>query len=252
MQDAVSQARPAGPALTNVLVLGDSESVGGFAELFSPLDKSHRFYRRQESLRRRTFDFAPSRTTVTGLALLELPSDPARRLSEVQREADRLVLVRFAPVGVVVDEDLNVVQFRGQTGMYLQPAPGTPSLDLLQMARPGLLVDLRAALEAAQRERVSQRRERVLVQTNGHSQEITLEVLPICVLETSQRFFVVLFSPSDHESHARQSVGESAPLAPARTLAIVATTLLTLPRTNLEALQRCRVADEQVTVRKGR
>ena len=55
-----------------------------------------------------------------------------------------MLLDRYAPPGVVVDEDLQIVQFRGQTGPYLEPAPGDPSLNLLKMAREGLLHGLRS------------------------------------------------------------------------------------------------------------
>ncbi|MCX7423816.1 MAG: hypothetical protein NT013_30350, partial [Planctomycetia bacterium] len=184
-----------------VLVLGESESVGGFTELFDVLDKSHRFFLRRETLRRMTFDFVPGRTSITGLSAIELASDPGRSLLDVQREADRIVLAKYAPAGVVVDDSLRIVQFRGQTGMYLEPAPGTPSLDLLQMARDGLLVALREALEQAKRDGVPQQRDRVFVQSNGESHEIALEVLPLLIPASSKRFFVVLFSRSNIATH---------------------------------------------------
>jgi len=47
----------------------------------------------------------------------------------VQREADRILLSRYALVGVVVDEGMTVLQFRGRTAPYLEPAPGTASLE---------------------------------------------------------------------------------------------------------------------------
>ena len=59
----------------------------------------------------------------------------------------------------MVDADLQIVQFRGQTGRYLEPAPGDPSLSLLKMAREGLLYGLRAALQAARKRNVAVRRE---------------------------------------------------------------------------------------------
>ena len=176
------------------LVLGESETVGGFTELFAAVDRGHRFYLRKETPRRLTFDFTPGRTSGTGLTAHELLDDPGRRLRDVQREADRVVLAKYAPAGVVVDHELQIVQFRGHTGMYLEPAPGTPNLDLLQMAREGLMVDLRTAIDQAKRDGVPHRRERVLVKTNGHTQEITLEVLPILIPASAKRFFVVLFT----------------------------------------------------------
>ena len=203
-----------------VLVLGESESVGGFTELFDVLDKSHRFFLRRETLRRETlrrttFDFTPGRTSIIGPSAFERASDPGRSLLDVQREADRIVLAKYAPAGVVVDDSLQIVQFRGQTGMYLEPAPGTPNFDLLQMARDGLLVALREALEAARRDGVPQHCDRIFIRSNDESHEsheISLEVLPLLIPAASKRFFVVLFSCSN--TNPQRQRGRLLPDAP--------------------------------------
>src|SRR5205823_1635951 len=78
---------------------------------------------------------------------------------DVQKEADRIVLSRYAPVGVVVDETMTVLQFRGRTAPYLEPAPGMASLDLLRMLRAGLLAEVRAAITQAKAENVPVLRE---------------------------------------------------------------------------------------------
>ncbi len=67
--------------------------------------------------------------------LHEAGGEPGRSMADVYPEADRLVLLRYAPAGVVVDENLKVVQFRGDTGECLVPPPGPPAYDLVQMAR---------------------------------------------------------------------------------------------------------------------
>ncbi len=58
------------------------------------------------------------------------------------------------------------------------------------------MVDLRNSIDQAKRDGVPQRRKRVLIKTDGHSQEITLEVLPILIPVLAKRFFVVLFARS--------------------------------------------------------
>src|SRR5207247_10345646 len=51
------------------------------------------------------------------------------------KEADRIVLSQYAPAGVVINDALDVVQFRGQTGPYLEASPGAASFHILKMAR---------------------------------------------------------------------------------------------------------------------
>ena len=64
-----------------------------------------------------------------------------------QREADRVALGEYAPPGILVTEDLDILQFRGRHRPYLQPAPGEPSFNLLKMAREGLYLEVRRAVE---------------------------------------------------------------------------------------------------------
>ena len=71
----------------------------------------------------------------------------------IEREADRLVLGRYAPAGVVVNADMEIVQFRGKTGPYLEATPGAASLNLFKMAREGLASALRQAVRRARHQR---------------------------------------------------------------------------------------------------
>ena len=56
---------------------------------------------------------------------------------------------------MLVNDDLEILQFRGDTGRYLTPAPGKASLNLLKMLRDGLLIGVRGALHKAKREDTS-------------------------------------------------------------------------------------------------
>ena len=60
--------------------------------------------------------------------------------------ADRKVIEKYAPPGVIVDERLDVLQFRGRIGPYLEPAAGVATLNVLKLVRPELLMALRDGL----------------------------------------------------------------------------------------------------------
>jgi hypothetical protein len=66
-----------------------------------------------------------------------------------QTEADRLLLTRYAPPGVLVNEQLDILQFRGHTGPYLEAPPGESTMNLLKRPAQGLFVELRTALTEA-------------------------------------------------------------------------------------------------------
>ena len=93
---------------------------------------------------------------------------------------------------MIVNEELRIVQFRGQTGRFLEPAPGDASLHLLKMCREGLLPGLRSALQAAKRQDIPVRREGLRVKTNGDFINVALEVIPLA-FRGEGRHFLILF-----------------------------------------------------------
>jgi two-component system CheB/CheR fusion protein len=104
------------------------------------------------------------------------------------------VLARYAPSGVIVDENLTILQFRGKTSHYLEPAPGVASFDLLKMVREGLMVELRAAFADARAQRVAVRRENVHFLDRGQRRTVNLDIVPIRSPSAAvPRCFLVLF-----------------------------------------------------------
>ena len=61
------------------------------------------------------------------------------------------MLGRYGPAGVLVTDDYEVLQFRGRTAPYLEVPPGAANLNVLKMAREGVLGGLRAAILKARR-----------------------------------------------------------------------------------------------------
>ena len=126
------------------LLLGTSESIAGAHDLFGQVDAHNRIFIKKNASTRSHFDL--SSFSRLALPMESLPRDREKgdilwTALDVQKEADRLVLSRYSPVGVVIDEALSVLQFRGRTSAYLEPAPGLASLDLLKMLREGLLAE---------------------------------------------------------------------------------------------------------------
>ena len=117
------------------LFLGTSESVTGFTDLFEPVDRKHKIFSRKAGrthafhlpLKKQHAEhpfpaqrgrFAISRSTEQG--------EPEGLRDELnsQREADRVTINQYAPPGVLVNADLQILQFRGPTSAYLEPPTG--------------------------------------------------------------------------------------------------------------------------------
>jgi two-component system CheB/CheR fusion protein len=175
------------------LFLGSSESLGSFADLFAVLDGRHRIFSKKPATGGPPLDFtALSHEGRVGRVGRE-EGAPMWSALDVQKEADRILLARYAPVGVVIDEALTVLQFRGRTAAYLEPAPGMATLDLFRMLREGLLAEMRSAINQAKAENAPVVRERIRVLDGDEVRLVKAEVVPFKVSAAAVRFFLVLF-----------------------------------------------------------
>ena len=134
--------------------------------------------------------------------------------SDVPREADRLLLVRYGPPSVVVDESLNILEFRGDTDPFLEHAHGQATLNLPQMVRKGLLVALRQAIDEARRDTVPSRKEGVQLRYRDRLYSVTIEVIPIKGHAVAERCLLILFETDPISTRAERRAAVVSPSAP--------------------------------------
>ena len=186
------------------LMLGKSESISGFSELFTPVGRKHKIYSKKSSSTRPALDMPPAHPQHAIAEASETPDTPAR--FDPQKEADRIIMSHYAPAGLVASSDLQILHFRGNVAPYLSPSPGQASLSLLRMVRPEFAVELRTAIRRAGKQDVPVRKEGILIKRNGHLNEADLEVVPFKG-QGDERFYLVLF----HESRFPDSEEPATP-----------------------------------------
>lgn len=183
---------------TGFLMVGDTEGMlGAGAELFDLVDKKHKIYRKKAVPSPVAFGFSMAHfrgaaRKEAGAAVVknhETPKLPA----DLQREADRLLLAKYVPAAVVVNEHLDILQTRGHTGPYLELAPGKASLNLLKMLRPGLLFELQKAMESARKNHTTVRKEHLEIENNGDIQLTNVEIIPFKAPPNEHQNFVIVF-----------------------------------------------------------
>jgi two-component system CheB/CheR fusion protein len=163
-----------------VLWLGSSETIGTHRELFDLVDSRHKIYAKKGGPRMMLEPAVAPRWLGHAVPPSTDPLPPARDLpSDPQREADRMLLARYAPPSVIVNGDLEIVQFRGDTSAYLTPAPGRASLNLLKMLREGLVVAVRGAVHRARRDRVPAKETGLRVKAQGAWREVEVMAVPL-------------------------------------------------------------------------
>ena len=171
------------------LLLGKSENTVGYSEFFTLVDKKHKIYSRKTTATRLNFGFAANGYESKKVDMTKRTGEEG---FDVEKEANRIVMSRYAPAGVIVNEHMDILQFRGHTGSYIEPSPGEASLNLSKMAREGLKLDIRTAITEAKKKDTSIRKEGLQVKYDGQFKNVALEVIPI-KSPPGERYFLILF-----------------------------------------------------------
>jgi two-component system CheB/CheR fusion protein len=174
---------------TGYLLLGSSETLGDTPDLFSPLDRKTKLYVKQNVAAHAGLEMT------FGIPVPVAPPSPpvsAHPPLSLQALADRKVLELYGPAGVILNADLEILQFRGHTGPYLDPAPGAPSLNILKVVRFDLHIELERAIQQAlsTQQRVTTE---ITYADEGKQSVVRLDVVPLSDPETKTRTILVLF-----------------------------------------------------------
>ena len=124
------------------LFLGNAETIGARHHLFADVSKRWRIYRR----------IGPSRSPAIAFSDWPTRDDNKPRVNNRANPSDiaiKTLADRFAPTSVLIDRSYRVLHFHGVTDDYLSQPAGSPTLDLLALARDGLRLAIRTAVHKA-------------------------------------------------------------------------------------------------------
>ncbi|HAF95968.1 MAG: hypothetical protein A2021_02805 [Elusimicrobia bacterium GWF2_52_66] len=183
-----------------ILMLGRSETVGNFSGSFSPLNVKKKVFFERTSASKARLDFMqPSRFPETESSF----KDPGRGGAgkkkpvtdpfDLQGELDSVLPVRYLPNGVIINRDMEILRFLGNTSSYLRSAPGKPGMNLRRMASGDLLLELRAAIHVAKMSACAVRKEVAAPYPDETPGRIRIEVLPIKASNPRNEYFLILF-----------------------------------------------------------
>jgi two-component system, chemotaxis family, CheB/CheR fusion protein len=179
------------------LMLGPAENIGIFSELFELVDKRNKIYAKKVKGGGPELDLPAYRGgSLKTMAAPRLPPllEGEDFNAQVQRIADRILLGNYAPCGVVVDSNMQIRQFRGQTAPYLEHRAGHATLNLFQMARPGILADLHAVVQRAFKTEQPVRKENVLVKHDSKILDVNIDAVPFKLPASEQRWLLLVFT----------------------------------------------------------
>jgi two-component system CheB/CheR fusion protein len=133
------------------LFLGSAENIAGRDDLFDTAELAAKIYRRKDAPRQ-----ALMSSFVSDTGLRSGREHPVGRdRSDVDRgeTVSRHIMDRYAPAHVVVNADNDIIYSSARTGKFLELSKGPPSPKITDLARRGLRVAVRSALDGARRSR---------------------------------------------------------------------------------------------------
>ncbi len=194
------------------LFLGAAESIGTYSDLFVLADRKYKIYTKKAGLHRQQLEAVAERFQLQEVdkELVKHPEHVKSSLESLKEAADMMLLNEFTPPSVLVNQDMEILQFRGRTGPYLEPASGTPTLNLLKMAREGLIADLQSAIHESHKKSIAVHRQGVKVTQNGDWKIIDLHVAPLKTPLSGEPCFLITFQepPALPPRKARQVIGK--------------------------------------------
>jgi len=178
-----------------VLILGPSETIGSFTELFDPIDSKWKIFRRKEtSAASGAIPQMPPVSSPRANHPSTLPTVPLTSLqkpTQLAMQVERLALARFAPAFVIINDSGDIVHVFGHTGRFLELAQGHAKMNVFEMARGGLSSDLALLIRKAKHSGEEVVRDDIPLTTDGESIAVQIGVLPIQAPEALRGLLMV-------------------------------------------------------------
>jgi signal transduction histidine kinase len=172
------------------LFLGSAEGVGQLDELFAPLSKRQRIFRRLGQNTRPPLEFPAHPVSATAASRVGAKASSEPTIASL---TDQLLLDHFAPAAVVVRSTGQIVRFYGGMERYVTLPKGEATLDVLTLARDALKPTLRAALhEAVRRDRTTVLETLDLKRDQART-TVRVTIKPLPGPQTAEHLWVILF-----------------------------------------------------------
>jgi len=188
-----------------ILFLGSSETIGGFQDMFTTLDNKWKVFQRKESP-------AAMAGLVEMPSALLLPDQGRTKVAPKQQmelgvsmaELSRhMLLERFVPPSVLVNETGDILFIQGRTGRYLEPASGEAAMNIFAMAKEGLRLELGGLIRKSLLQRREIVRDDLRIQINGGYQPVRVVVRPISGRSSMRGMVLVSFEEYEVTKPAR-------------------------------------------------
>jgi two-component system CheB/CheR fusion protein len=178
---------------TGILFLGSSETLGGFGDMFFPMEAKWKIFAKRESssvyfLKN---DYHANVVVPKPIEKKEVTKFVPDVLKEVANMVQKELLANFAPPSVVINKNGDIIYVNGETGKYLRLAQGQASLNILDMACESIRFDLSNAIQEVNSMKNIVLKNELIVKTDAGYQTINIKVRPFSEVKDMGLLLVV-------------------------------------------------------------
>ena len=176
-----------------VLVLGTSESVGEFTDLFDTLDRKSKIFRCRAPFSEQMPNYALAPFFDSRSAPQFPPDRQGTHKRELRSSIERIVIDDYAPPCAAIDSQGRILYFIGNTDPYLRPPSGDPVFDVVSMARYGLKHKLQSAIRTVVKQKKTVRCDKLRVKRNDSFGTVDVVVRPLLNPRFASGTLLVIF-----------------------------------------------------------
>jgi len=189
-----------------ILILGTAETIGNHNEGFEELDSKLKIYKRTVTLLTSDLIDFPSSFYAPKVMSTEKKISP-KTVENIQALANQILLQRFAPASLLVNDKGDILYITGRTGKYLEPVAGKANWNIHAMAREGLQQALPGAFRKAMQTYDPIILHNLKIGTNGGTLLTDLTVQRIDSPESIKGMLLIVFA--DIPDISEQSIVET-------------------------------------------
>lgn len=177
-----------------ILFLSPSENLGTNSDLFEPLNRKWKLFQRNP------FSNLPYEMLDQGFSFTSQPAEHIKKEPTTKVEKinfvdliRRILLTSYVPSSVVTDMKGDILYVHGETGKYLELMSGHPTLNIVDLAREGLQLEIRNAVQKAAKSKEPTINREISIKTNEGSQSVNLSVRPFLDPQKNRSLLLIIF-----------------------------------------------------------
>ncbi len=175
------------------MLLGTAETANHQERLFTAVDNKLKIFKRSASpVEIDKMDFPSSYSNSTYREQENIASVKVTR--NIQTFAEQLVLQRYSPASVLINQDGDILYITGRTGKYLEPAAGKANWNIYAMAREGLRIELLSAMRKAKQSFEPIILRNIKLITDGGNQYVDLTIQSIEKPDEFKDTIIIVFA----------------------------------------------------------